>query len=575
MHEIGHVLGFWDLYAQSYHDAHFDRGFDYVREWELMDAHWAGAHVAAWHKLKRGWVTSVAEISAPAQGATDTHRCTLAPIEYPLSDYSGAGSATHPLRHLARIHLSQHHWLLVENRQPGPAYSQELPDDTVGTYPPAAGQERGGAFVTDTVDPFKPALYRAAVTTLNPHGAGIARGMRQGDSLDLSTTYPAYDGIVVRVVGTVPGAGGRPEALQVEVEWGPGDFVELSIRDWEAPTAYGTRDIWIDWAGNGDEDYVGADPPVGTGDATHWHPDGSVSNRIKVRVHNDGTIDAKGVVIRAHVNTPMGMGDRGTFVPLADSPPEDIPAKSSRDFVFDWRPRERGHTCLRAEVFTHASALGDLDLTNNAAQENVADFHPTAGSPYDPYDFSFKLNSDYDQPIAVTLLPTGLVDGMDLELERRHVLLGPDEEVELRARLQLDETKISPDPGEKPTALAFNLHAFVWTGDSWLPFGGITANVHPGRRSRLAFRRVERDRQTEQIAVHGALVGPHRASQPVDAALVASDGRTYEGTGVTGSNGRVAILVGMPPSGPAKAMLYYFGPSMSGSSVGPVATQVP
>ena len=189
-------------------------------------------------------------------------------------------------------------------------------------------------------------------------------------------------------------------------------------------------------------------------------------------------------MVRALVNTPMGMGDHGTFVPLADSPPEDIPAKSSRDFVFDWRPRERGPACLRAEVFTHASALGDLDLTNNAGQENVADFHPTAGSPYDPYDFSFKLNSDYDQPIAVTLLPTGLVDGMDLEVERRHVLLGP-EEVELRAPATRRDQDQPRPPGEahgarlQPPRLRLHgrLMAAVRRDHRQRP---------PGRRSRLA-----------------------------------------------------------------------------------------
>jgi hypothetical protein len=34
------------------------------------------------------------------------------------------------------------------------------------------------------------------------------------------------------------------------------------------------------------------------------------------------------------------MGVHGTFVPLPDSVPEDIPSGSSRDPVFDWRPRK-------------------------------------------------------------------------------------------------------------------------------------------------------------------------------------------------------------------------------------------
>jgi hypothetical protein len=530
--------------------------------------------------MKAGWVTSIAEIDAPGPGATETHRYTLAPLEYPLADYVGAApaSASHPLRHLARIRLSQHHWILLENRQPGPTYSHELPDDTVGAYPPDPTGAPGGLFVTDTVDPWQPPLYRSPVTTLNPHGTTIARAMKTGDVLDLKDTYPAYDGIVVRVVGTVPVFAGKPEMLRVEVEWGPGKFLELEIREWEAPTAYGTHDIWIDWPGNGPENYPGTDPPLGNGDPTHWHPDGSVRNKIKVRVHNRGTIEARDVVIRTLVNTPMCMGDRGRFVPLPDSVPQDIPPGDYRDFVFDWRPRERGHTCLRAEVLTHASALGDIDLTNNAAQENITDFHPQAGSPYLPWDFTFTINSDFDRPIEVCLAPTGLVDGMDLELERRYVLLAPDEEVELRGRLYLDDAKINPDPDQEGERrpLRFSLHAFRATTDAWLPFGGITANVHPGRQSNLTFDGVDHRRPGPQVVVRGRLNGPHRASQPVDVALVGADGKTYEGTGVTSWNGRFAItLPDNVPSGSATVMLYYFGPAMSASSLGPEPAEVP
>jgi hypothetical protein len=272
----------------------------------------------------------------------------------------------------------------------------------------------------------------------------------------------------------------------------------------------------------------------------------------------------------------MGMGDRGTFVPFPDSTPQDIAPSSYADFVFDWRPKQAGHTCLRAEIFTHASLLSDLDLTNNAGQENVADFHPMAGSPYEPLDFSFKLNSDYDQPIQVAILPTGLVDGMDLEVERNFVVLAPDEEIELRARLHLDETKISPNSNRnEPKILRFNLHAFVSTEDSWLPFGGITGEVHPGYRSKLRFIPIERALNREDVVVKGILQGPSRAAQPVDVALVASNGMTYEGTASTNLTGRFAVPITNPPSGLARVMLYYFGPSMGPSYLGPIQAEVP
>ena len=158
---------------------------------------------------------------------------------------------------------------------------------------------------------------------MNPHGSGglfgigvQARGMKAGDLFPLTSTYPKYDGIHVNVIEEVPGPIGKPKALKVDVVWGPGNFVELGMRPWQAPNVYGSPDIWLDWPGNGNENFPTGDPPVGTGDQVHWSPDGSVTNLIKARVHNWGTILAKQVVVRAFINEPMGMGDHGTFVPF-------------------------------------------------------------------------------------------------------------------------------------------------------------------------------------------------------------------------------------------------------------------
>ena len=200
----------------------------------------------------------------------------------------------------------------------------------------------------------------------------------------------------------------------MEVERGPGDFLDLEIRPWLAPTEYGTPDIWIDWPGNGAEDYPNSDPPVGNGDPTHWSPDQSVVNWIKVRVHNNGTVVGKGVVVRAFINDPMGMGDKGTFQPLPNSAPQDIPAGGFKVSLSNGVRKQNGHTCIRAEIFTHESDFGDLDLNNNDAQENVTSFSPSAGSHHQPVKFAFKVNNDFNYPIEVELIPAGLADGMDL-----------------------------------------------------------------------------------------------------------------------------------------------------------------
>ena len=579
-HESGHVLGFWDIYAQSSDDALFNRTFDYLRDWSMMGWHPPASHMDAWHKNMVQWLGGIGTVDPPAAGATETSKFTLAPLEHPFSDYATTGDANFPLQHLVRVKLADDHWIHLENREPGPAYSHALPDDTVGNLSPSPTGLRGGIIATDTVDPWSPFFFRQAVTMLNPHGTNIARGLRIPDVFDLMTTYPAYGGIKVRVVDSIPGPAGKPRALRVEVDRGPGDFLDLAIRPWQAPTIYASPDIWIDWPGNGTEDYPTTDPPVGNGDDTHWHPDGTVLNYIRVRVKNHGTIEAKGVKVRTSVNLPMGMGDHGTFVPLPDSGPQDIPAGGFKDFVFDWKPTSKGHTCILAQVLTHSTALGELVVSNNAGQENIDDFSPEAGSPYKPVDFEFTVNSRYDRPLKVRLLPTGLVDGLDLEVEDPEFIVPPRNTVKLKGRFLTDITKIPPIPQERRQPIRVQLHALRETGDSWLPFGGISFNINPARTSKIEWNELVRDKRSEEsmgrdVLVYGKLSGPSVANQMVDAAIVAVDKESYGGTAKTSASGDFTIRVKNVPPGDGNVMVYYFGPNMTASSDGPKKAQVP
>lgn len=579
-HEMGHNLGFWDLYWQPDYDTHYNATFDDLRNWSLMSNSSVANHVESWHKHNIQWIPSVAEVGAPGSGVTDTKSFTLTPLEFKFADYSGVGSGGAPARQLVRIKLSDNHWVHLENRQPGAAFSATLPDDVFGWSPANAGGEAGGLLVTDTVDPWAPFFYRPPVTALNPDGSGAppggtvlqARAMKTGDTLALKDAYPAYDGISVKVDGKVPGPPGKPEALKVSVTRGPGDFLDLEIRKWHAPDAYATPDIWVDWPGNGEETFAG-DPPLGNGDPFHWDPNGNVVNFIKVRVHNRGTVLGKNVVVRAWTNEPPGMGDRGTFQPLPNSAGQDIPAGQSRDYKFEWRPKGKGHTCIRAEVFTHDSAFGDLDPTNNGTQENIDEFAPQAGSPYAPWPFTFKLTNGFDHDVDVELIPSGLADGMDLELESAWFHLGPKEERKVQGRLHVDVTKIPPAPrSQRRCDYRFNLHAFRRTLDSVLPFGGITVNVTPSYGSKLILREPQREKTAggAKVSVWGRLDGPFNVGQTVDAAIVGSDGIAYGGTATTGAGGVFNVPVSGPPAGTARVTLYYFGPDMTPSSLGPV-----
>ena len=273
----------------------------------------------------------------------------------------------------------------------------------------------------------------------------------------------------------------------------------------------------------------------------------------------------------------MGMGDKGNFVPLPDTAPLAVPAGGFTDFEVDWTPKSSGHTCIRAEILSHGSALGELDLSNNRAQENVNDFHPTAGSPYEPVDFEFTVNSDFDAPVEVEFAATGLPPGMSLELEEEWFELDPDEERTVRGRLRVDEGVILPLPEAKRRCrYRFNMHAFVRTPDYLLPFGGITIQTHPSYGSEFKLRGAYLETQAAgegTLFVTGELVGEYNANQPVDAIIVATDGVTYQGTGETDSNGAFTIEIADVPAGGGRLMLYYFGPDLSPSTLGPEAVK--
>jgi len=431
------------VYSKPHYDKKFDPANSYLHAWSLMDQHRFGNHIDGWHKDRRRYIYGgvIRDVFAPPSGATEHHKFTLIPLEYGQSDYSNFGDSEFPQTQFIKVHLSPTHYVAVENRQPGKLHSKQLPDNVGGHAPPPSSRQPGGVLVTDTVDPWDAVQrvelpYRSPVISKNPAGGGLpddtSRGMKAGDSLPLVSTFPKYDGIFVNVLEEIPGPIGKPPAYKVEVVWGPGDFLDLVIRPWQAPDAYGTSDIWLDWPGNGAQDYPTSDPPVGAGDQVHHGP--GVVNFIKVRVHNHGTIPAKQVVVRAQINDPIGMGDKGTFVPLPDSAPQDIPANSFRNFVFEWKPEKSGHTCIRAEILTHDSDLADIDPRSDVAQENVDDFYPEAGSPYAPVDFVFSLKNDFPFAVQVELQPSGLVDGMDLELEKAYLKMLPEQAVTLRGQ---------------------------------------------------------------------------------------------------------------------------------------------
>jgi hypothetical protein len=144
----------------------------------------------------------------------------------------------------------------------------------------------------------------------------------------------------------------------------------------------------------------------------------------------------------------------------------------------------------------------------------------------------------------------------------------------LHGRLFVDISKIPPAPSARRKCnYHFNLHALYRTPDGLLPFGGISVDVNPNAESKLSFREVRRGDERKTI-ISGLLSGPYRSGQKVDGAVLI-EGKAYGGTATTNSSGVFEIPVEVPAKGPARLMLYYFGPDMASSSAGPINFKIP
>jgi M6 family metalloprotease-like protein len=588
-HELGHTLGFVDLYPQSWHDDSLVDPHDYVENWGLMSSSANDPHVCAWHKLlEPGWIAedAIGVIDTPPYATTETHLFTLTPLEYPFDEYETTGSDDAPARQVLKIRLSDSHWILIENRQPGVDHSGSLPNDVDGDSQFfTVGSQRGGLFVSDTCEYKSFCGNRPQVITLNPDGSsGVgeanARGIAPGETFDLSQATPlGYDGIIIRDLGEVAGPSGSPPARLVEVEWGPGDFVELEIRPWEAPETYGTHDIWVDFPGNGEETYDN-DPPLETGDA----PRVGAKNLLKVRVWNRGTVDATGVEVEGAVNTPGGMGDDGEFVKFPDTIFHDIPAGGYADYEFEWTPEVDSHTCVRARIVSHDSPFADVDSGNNESQENIWTFvaeasgdgkalglvDPGASSGYDAIEFDMKIDSDSDYREDVILTVSPLPPGFRFVVDPVQIRLRPHETRTVRGRILVDIDVIPPDANSQK--LRFSVHALRETPDAYTPWGGGTIQVQVGRRSQIEFRGVDCDPdEAHWTVIHGALIGPLPGFQQITGAIRNAEGKEFQSSTMTKADGTFEMIFFGAPQGDYDLRLWYHGPTMAWSALGPVA----
>lgn len=501
-HELGHSVGFFDLYNNS---NDYLPSYRYSNDWDVMSSQWFFPHTDYWHKeVIANWLTAAGTapdvFPDPAMGA-ETRHYLLTPIEIDPASYDNAIAVPAGRTRVKGLRLplglppaSDHHYLTVTNRQAGTQFSQTLPQKT-------GAAARGGVYVTDAISPSVWMDNLFAPTSRNVVHPLTDRALVTGDNVspvldsapdadvDFLQTFPAYAGVTVDIVGSVPGPGGfagRPSYL-VDVTREQRDYLDLMITPWGAPP-YESPDIWIEHTDHA----LSATPLPGNGEPARWSTtydpaaNGGVPlNWIRVNVTNAGTVDATNVRVRVKVNQPGGMGDTGTWVALPTSDPQDIPHGQSRIFSLGWTPRVNRHTCVEAEVISYDSPLGDRDPWNQRTQENVNDFYPTSSSPWGPTPMEFEIANKRATPIKVIVEPQELPPGYLVKLDQSFLTIPAKSKVLVTGTLFLDSNVIPPPSGNtdhrfKPGQ--FHMAAFIQEGDYRLPMGGITFRVFPNKR---------------------------------------------------------------------------------------------
>jgi hypothetical protein len=506
-HEIGHNLGFPDLYDEPGEPELVGRE---LGSWDIMHASRSNSHPSAWikaHKSHRPGSTEpgydspwmdpgdVAVVFPPAAGATRTEQFLVFPTsaEVPAINPFASSHPGVPLVHAVRMQLQSNHNVYVEARE------RPFSDPTLGEAAYDAGIPEEGLIVSDAIDDLTGLpIFRANATLLTPYA----------DPLDvagelLSEPLTATNTLTVECQEVI---GEDPAVYLVEVVWGQGDYYDLRIDTW-SPPPWESPDIWIDTeVDNGWDEYVHSSPsdnpdvagnPVANGDRSRvgW------PSRVYARVWNDGTEPATDVVVRFGIVIPAGTG--GSAEIGTDVIEEIQPGEFGLAMV-EWTPRDdnEGHVCLTADVI-HQS--GELNASNNTAQENVTDWFLERGSPYQPVEFTVQVQNPLPRREQFHVEVEGLRPGYHVEVDPVEFWLDPGEVKTPTAKITADDWVPTDAELRKeeqdPPVVSFRFDALY--GCMYAPVGGLSGTVHAVDRADVDVK-FERIDEAESIAIVNA-----------------------------------------------------------------------
>jgi hypothetical protein len=509
-HEMGHALGFGDLYKQNgYRDE-----LDYMEGWSMMDDNSLLSHHCGYHKMQAGWIPDglgnetdygrVYPLGLPNADTTRTWELLLVPVEL-WRDSLVASSRTAfgvgadvPVVQLGFIDLGGDHatFGLIEARQPGAKFSHKLPTHDGGVLiTNAISWTLDQRFATNT-------WYRRALQLLNKSSVLTAVG--QKFDLALAPALPVK-GVTVEVLDrkTVEG---DATVYRIKVTRQNAEFIDLYFSNpgtdyWKNP------DLWVDWVGNNQptpEDLIPHfDPgqPTDQGEAIRVHPTLPEFHYLAARVRNRGQVEALNVKLNYFYFDPPGGGDGFKPMNLKDLSHYKQAATATIDIVpaiddttterklglgrWDVPPGFSGHTCLLAQIAdyeiprdSHGAARASADVWdfNNTAQKNVDKYEALHASPFEPIEFDFSVHNDGVTPELAYLEPDGLPYGMRLTVSPPEQPVPAGGTVLYHCTLELDDQIIQTGCENDQR---FQIHAWRRDQDSSVRWGGVEYEIAP------------------------------------------------------------------------------------------------
>lgn len=503
-HELGHALGLPDLYsANGYRDDVL-----YVDRYSMM----AGSnstfhHFCGWSKWALGWIPDDPDpnvnrtvfVDMPPATGPEVTEAWLVPVEYwdnaMRQDVRDLVGGSVEIGQLMKLNLGSDGGVtaFLELRAQGDTFSQNLSNQPT-------------IYATNGLDPNTDRewavnnLYRRQAHRLN---AGTEL-RNVGDAWDFARApeFPVK-GTVARIEEQVMVRGSIP-VWRVAVEREQAEFIDLHFQDhvpsWKSP------DIWVDWAGDNDDPSVPREYPVGMptdqGETVRFPSSGTERHYMVARVHNAGNAPAENVKVRWYVCDPPGAGDDGRWVNRGD---QTIPLVADGDnelAVFNWDvdAGTNDHQCMRMEIIdwdipdgidpatgdTVALASDDVKLQNNNAQQNVFDFEPKSGSPFEVITFPMQVHNDRNATEVAALVPEGMRDGMKLTISPREHRIPSGEGRVFTCTLELDRNVIRPGCDNDS---GFLLTAWRRGGEADARWGSCFYHVRPRFKTRIELLR--------------------------------------------------------------------------------------